>query len=106
MLHRGSGQRAGDECAAALPRLDEAARFELSVPLRDGVRIDREIGDDLAHGRQLVADVEQAEPERLFHLLHDLQVGGDTGARIEMELDHRVGHSTTSRSWSTMRSWT
>ena len=28
------------------------------------------------------------EPERLLHLLHDLEVGRDAGARVEVELDH------------------
>ena len=78
---------------AAGPRLDEAARLELAVALRDGVRIDREVGDDLTHRRQLVADVEQAEPKRLLDLLHDLEVRRHAGARIEMELDHRSGNS-------------
>ena len=70
-------------------RLDEAARLELAVSLRDGVRIDREVGDDLTHRGQLVADVEQPEPKRLLHLLDDLEVRRHAGPRIEMELDHR-----------------
>src|SRR6185503_7206841 len=54
-----------------------------------GVRIDREVGHDLTHCRQLIADVEEAEAQRLLHLLDDLEVRSNTGPRIEVELDHR-----------------
>ena len=88
VAQRGGRERARDERAASLARDDEALALELAVGLRDGVRVDREIGDDLAHRRQLVADVDRPQPQRLLDLLHDLQVGGDTGARVEVELDH------------------
>ena len=51
---------------------------------------DRDIAQlhHLVHGRQLVSDVDRPQPQRLPDLLHDLQVGSDTRARVQMELDH------------------
>ena len=63
--------------------------LELAIRLGDGVRIDREVGDDLANGRQLVADVERAEAECVLHLPHDLQIGRNSRLWVEVELDHR-----------------
>jgi xylose isomerase len=85
---RSGSERAGDERAAALPRNHKTLALEIAVRLGDGVRVDREIRDDLAHGRQLVADVERAEPQRVLHLADDLQVGRDSRLRVEMKLDH------------------
>ena len=87
-------ERVGNERAASLASDDEALALEVAVCLRDGVRIDGEIRDDFAHGRKLIADVERAESQRLLDLLHDLEVGGDTGAWVEMKLDH-VAHRST-----------
>ena len=70
-------------------RLHETLVLELAVGLRDGVRVDRELGDDLAHRRQLVADIEQAQPQSLLHLLHDLQVHRQAGVLIQVELHRR-----------------
>ena len=89
VVQRGRRERASDERAAPLPRDDQALALEVAIRLRDRVRVDREIRDDLAHRRQLVADVERAEPERVLHLPHDLQIGRDAGLLVEMELDHR-----------------
>ncbi len=44
--------------------------------------------DDLLGRRQLVARLEQAELQGLMHLLDQLQVGGDAGTGVELELDH------------------
>ena len=52
------------------------------------VRVDRQLRDDLLRGRQLVARPQQAEPQRVMDLLDQLEVGGDTGAGVELELDH------------------
>jgi len=71
-----------------------ASVFETNVPrpwratTSDGVRVDREVGDDFAHRRQLVSHLDRPEPERLLDLLDDLQVRRNTGPWVEMELDH------------------
>ena len=85
---RGRRERARDERPAPLARDDEPVALEQAIGLGDRVRIDREIGDHLAHRRQLVTDVDRPEPERLLHLLDDLEVGCDAGGRVEVELDH------------------
>ena len=88
VTQRGVGERAGDERSATLLGDDEPFPFELAVGLGDGVRVDREVGHDLAHGRQLVADVKQPEAKRLSDLLDDLEVRGDARTRIVPKLDH------------------
>ena len=89
VLQRGGRERAGDERSAALPCDHQALALEVAIRLRDRVRVDREIRDDLSHRRQLVTDVERSEPERVLHLSHDLQIGRDAGLLVEVELDHR-----------------
>jgi hypothetical protein len=62
--------------------------LELAVRLQHRVWVDREPRDDLLDRRQLVAVAEQAEPQGLAHLLDDLHVRRNAGARAEVELDH------------------
>ena len=62
--------------------------FEFAVGLEHGVRVDGDAGHHLFHRRQLVAFVQQSEPQCLPDLLHELLVGGDAGTRVEVELDH------------------
>ena len=47
-----------------------------------------DLGDDLAHGGQLIADVEHAHPQRLPHLLHKLEVGRHSRPPVDPEVDH------------------
>src|SRR3954467_14446635 len=58
MSKRALGERARDERAAPLPGDDEAFALELAIRLRDGIGVDRKVRDHLAHGRELVADVD------------------------------------------------
>src|SRR5581483_12207860 len=63
--------------------------LEHAVRLEDRVRVDREARDDLLHRRQLVARREDPELDGVPHLLHELEIGRDSGTRVEMELDQR-----------------
>jgi hypothetical protein len=62
--------------------------LQLLVRLEHGVRVDREARDHLFHRRELLADVEEAESQRVTDLLDDLLVGRDARTRIEVEFDH------------------
>jgi hypothetical protein len=42
--------------------------------MEDRVRIDRQVGDDLLHRRQLIARPQDPQPNRVPDLLHELQV--------------------------------
>src|SRR6266542_361088 len=69
--------------------LHQALQLQLPVGLQHGVGVDRQRLGDLADRRQLLTGFEHAEPQRLFDLLHELHVGGDVGAAVQVELDHR-----------------
>ena len=88
-----STDAAASVLATNVPRpwraVDETLTLQLAVGLRHRVRVDGELGHDLAHRRELVAHVDDAEPQRILHLLHDLQVGRDARVRVEVKLDHR-----------------
>jgi hypothetical protein len=62
--------------------------FELAIRLEDGVGVDGDLGDDVFHGRELVADVEDAEAQGLADLLDELEIRGQARARVDAELDH------------------
>ena len=57
------------------PGGDQPLVLELAVGLEHRVRVDRHLADDLLDGRQLVALAQQPQPQRLAHLLDELQVG-------------------------------
>ena len=63
-----------DERALPGARLDQALALQVPVGLEHGVRVHRHRGHDLPHARKLVTHVEDAHPQRLPHLPHDLQV--------------------------------
>ncbi len=44
--------------------------------------------DHLLHGRELVANLEEPEAQRVADLLDDLLVGRDARALVEMKFDH------------------
>ena len=69
--------------ADARPGGDEAAALQLPVRLQHRVRVDRQPGDDLFHGGQLVSFAQQPQPERVPYLLDDLQVRREPRPRIE-----------------------
>ena len=85
---RRAGQRPDDERAQPGPALDQILVLELAVRLQHGVGVDRDGLRDLAHGRQLVAGLEQPHPERLTDLFDELEVRGNVGTSSEPELDH------------------
>ena len=70
------------------PSADQAFSFEVPVGLEHRVRVDRQLGDHLLGGRQLVSGLEDAELQGLVDLLDQLQVGGDARSGIELEFDH------------------
>ena len=87
----GPGGRRSTNVPSAGPPLDQTLVLQLPVALEDGVGVDRELGDDLLDGRQLVAGLQEAGDERLADLLRDLQVRRDAGLRVEPEGDqHRI----------------
>ena len=67
----------------------QALVLQLPVGLEHRVRVDREGGNHLPDRRQLVSLGEIAQPQRVLHLLDDLQVRRHARARIEAELDGR-----------------
>ena len=77
-----------DERPDAGASRDEPVVLELAVRLEHGVGVDRQARHHLLDRRQLVALPQQAQPQRVAHLLDDLQVRRHAGAAIEMELDH------------------
>ena len=68
--------------------------LQLPVGLEHGVRVDRQARHHVLDRRQLVALAQQAEPQRLPHLLDHLQVRRDAGAGVQVELDHRALYSS------------
>src|SRR5439155_8865384 len=80
--------RVRDERPLAATPLDETAEVELAIGLQHCVWVDRERTDDFLDGRQLVSWLQDAEPERLRHLLHELEIGRHPGAGVQMKLDH------------------
>ena len=78
---------ARDERPLPAPALGDPLALERRVRLEDGVRVDRQARDDFLHRRKLVAGPEDAELDGVPHLLHELQIGRNPGARVEMELD-------------------
>src|SRR5438067_798153 len=62
------------------PSLHEPLAFELAIRLEHGVGVDGDRGDDLLHGRKLVAPLEEAEAEGCLGLLHELEVRCEAGA--------------------------
>ena len=85
---RVSGRVRGDEGADARASGDQAVVLELAVGLEHGVRVDRQPGHHVLDGGQLVALLQQAQPQSLPNLLHELQVGRDAGPLVQVELDH------------------
>ena len=77
----------GRTCPARAGRR-QALDLQLPVRLQHRVRVDRQRLRDVPDLRQLVARLEQAHPQRLFHLLHELQVGVHLRPAIQYELDH------------------
>src|SRR5207237_7853098 len=57
VAQRRGRERAGDERAASLARDDETLALEVAVCLRDGGRLDGEVGDDFGQRRKLNAAV-------------------------------------------------
>ncbi len=86
----GPGGRAPHERAVPDPGLDQALALQVAIGLQHGVGVDRRRRDDLPHGGQLVAHLEQARPQRLPDLLDDLQVGRHHRTAVNPETDHAV----------------
>ncbi len=72
-----------DEAAEAVPGLDEAVPLEQLVDLRDGERVDAELGGEVAHGGKLGAAGELPGEDALLQLLLELDVERDPAVRVE-----------------------
>ncbi len=64
------------------------SRSRYAVGLEHGVRVDGQFADDLAGRGQLISRFEETQLQGLMHLLDQLEVGGDTRCRVELEFDH------------------
>jgi hypothetical protein len=84
----GRAGRPDDERAQPAPSLDEAFAFELPVRLEHRVGVHRDGRHDLLGRGQPISRLEQSQPQCLLGLVHQLQVGGDTGTAVDPELDH------------------
>jgi hypothetical protein len=67
----------------------QALAFQPAIGLEHGVRVDRELGDDLLGRGQAIAGLQRAQPQCVLDLMDELQVGGDARAAVETEIDHR-----------------
>ena len=72
------------------PSYREALRLQLLVRLQHGVRVDRQFPDHVADLRELVAEREVTEPQRMLDLVHELQVRRHARSGVEAELDRRA----------------
>ena len=88
-----AAERGRDEGPHAGPGAGQTLVLELAVRLEHGVGVDGQLGHHLLDRRQLVALAQQAEAQCLADLLDDLEIGGDAGAAVQMELDHERGTS-------------
>ena len=67
-----------------------ATYLQIVQQVKESLRLGTiDVGDHLAHRRQLVADAQHVQSQRLFDLLHNLQVGRDTRLGLQVKLDHR-----------------
>ena len=78
----------GHERPDARTGAGESLVLELAVGLEHRVGVDGELCHDLLDRRQLIALVQESQPQRLADLLDDLEIGGDAGAAVQVELDH------------------
>jgi len=72
-------------------------QLQFLVGLQHRVRVDLQRGGQFLDGGQLVARPEAAQPQRVLHLLNELQVGRHPGGGIEPELARRRRASTAGR---------
>ena len=82
-------RRRGDERADAGTAGRDAAQLQLAVGLHHRVRVDRERAGDVLDPRQLVAGPQVAKPQRVVHLVHELQVRRHARAPVQVERDRR-----------------
>ena len=66
-----------DLCSVSAAQIDDPFVFELAIRPGDGVRADHELLRERADGRQRVAGLQSACPDRVLHLLHQLQIDRD-----------------------------
>src|SRR5437879_12580813 len=69
------------------PTVDEAFVLELAIRLEHGVRIDREVLDDLACGREPVPGPKHRLANGVLDLLHELQLGRDPRSGVQVKCD-------------------
>ena len=82
-------QRGLDERALARPARRQALGLQVTVGLQHRVRVDGQRGDHVPDLGELVAGLEVAQPQRVLHLLDQLQVGRHAGGGIQPKLDRR-----------------
>jgi hypothetical protein len=63
--------------------------LQLAIGLEHGAGVDRHRGDHLLDRGQLVPIREDPQPQRLPHLVHQLEVRRDPGVGVDPELDQR-----------------
>ena len=68
-----------------MPQLDDAFVLQLAVGLGHRVRVDHELLGQRADAGQLLAGTEGARFDAVLHLLHQLEVDGNTRRRVGTE---------------------
>ena len=76
-----------DEGPQSGPADDQALVLEVAIGAMDGVRIDRDLANDLFNRGQSVAGFQQAEEQGTADLLDELDVIRNARVRIEVEGD-------------------
>jgi hypothetical protein len=93
-LARARGQAIGHEGPAAAPALDETGRLELAVRACHGVRRERELGREVADGRQPLPREEAAalDPhgERVAQLRRERHPGGPVESDLHNPIMRRA----------------
>ena len=77
-----------DEGAGALPEFDHAFMFELAIGLGHGVGIHDELFREGPDAGQLLAGLQRARFDGVFHLLDQLEINRHARRRIRLEKNH------------------
>ena len=80
---------------AKVATFDETQDFQLPVGLQDRVRVDRDCGDDLFRRGKLVTGSKEAHTKRLFDLLHQLEIRGNSRGRVQLKSDRLPSEFTS-----------
>jgi hypothetical protein len=89
LLEADDGWCLRDERADAGAAGRDAAQLQLAVCLHHRVRVHRQRAGHVLDPRQLVTRTQEAEPQRIVDLVHQLQVGRHPQPPVQVERDRR-----------------